>query len=188
VLAITMGASGSGKSFLAAQLVAAGDWIRVRSDVERKRIAGIAAPERSRSDLGQRLYEADMTGRTYARLAEHARAVIEAGFPVIVDATFLERMQREAFRGLARDLGVPFVIVVPETPVEVMRERVIAREQAGADASEATPAVLDRQLARAEPLAPDERACVIRIDTGRANDAAGLAIHVQERIAPQLRK
>ncbi len=152
-LAITMGASGSGKSFLAAKLAAAGTWIRVRSDVERKRLAGVAAPERSRSDVGQGLYAADMTGRTYARLADLARAVIDAGFPVVVDATFLARIQREAFSGLARELGV-----------------------------------LERQLASAEPLAADELACAVRVDTGRANEAAEVAIRVQERIAPQLRE
>jgi hypothetical protein len=187
-LAITMGASGSGKSFLAAKLVDSGAWIRIRSDVERKRLAGVAAPERSHSDVGQGLYAADVTGRTYARLAELARAVIEAGLPVIVDATFLARIQREAFSGLARELGVPFVIVVPETPVTVMRERVIAREQGGADASEATPVVLERQLASAEPLAAGELARAVRVDTSRANDAAELAIRIQERIAPRLRE
>jgi hypothetical protein len=114
--------------------------------------------------------------------------VIEAGLPVIVDATFLARIQREAFSGLARELGVPFVIVVPETPVTVMRERVIAREQGGADASEATPVVLERQLASAEPLAAGELARAVRVDTSRANDAAELAIRIQERIAPRLRE
>ena len=186
-LAITTGASGSGKSFLAAQLAASGDWIRIRSDVERKRLAGLEASARSRAGVGESLYAAEKTERTYARLAEFARVVVEAGFPVVVDATFLERTQRDAFRGLARDLGVPFLIIAPDTSISVMRERLIAREQAGSDASEATLAVLERQLTRAEPLALDEFACVIRVDASRAIDAAELAMRVQERIAPQRR-
>jgi aminoglycoside phosphotransferase family enzyme/predicted kinase len=186
-LAITMGASGSGKSYLAAKLVDSGAWIRARSDVERKRIAGLPAAERTKSAVGAGLYLAEMTDWTYARLADVARHAIAAGFPIVVDATFLERARRDAFRALAQELGVPFVILVPETPVAVMRERVVARERAGADASEATPAVLDRQLALAEPLAPDELAFAVRVDTGRANDATELALRVQERIAPPRR-
>jgi predicted kinase len=186
-LAITSGPSGSGKSVLAAQLAASGDWIRIRSDVERKRLAGLAAPERSRSDVGQGLYTGDMTERTYARLGELARVVIETGFSVVVDATFLERSRRDAFRGLARELGVPFVILAPETPATVMRERVIARERSGIDPSEASVAVLDRQLARAEPLASDELAFVVRVDTSSEIDGAEVATRVEERIALQRR-
>lgn len=181
-LAITCGASGSGKSFAAAQLAATGEWIRVRSDVERKRLAGLAATERSDSGLASGLYAGDVTERTYARLADLARTVIAAGYPAIVDATFLSRAQRAIFRTLAAALGVPFVILAPRTPESVMRTRVAAREAAGTDASEATPAVLERQLASAEPPGPDEEAAVVAFDASGPVDGAALAAAVAAKV------
>ncbi len=181
-LLVTCGASGSGKSVAAGALADTGDWIRVRSDVERKRLAGLAAGDRSGSGLAAGLYTGDMTGQTYARLAALARTVLGAGYPVIVDATFLARAQRARFRALAAELGVPFAILVPRTPVATMRARVAAREAAGGDASEATVAVLERQLAAAEPLADDEADAAVAFDADSAIDATALAAAVAQRV------
>ncbi len=182
-LAITCGASGSGKSFAAGRLAGTGDWIRIRSDVERKRLAGLPAGDRSGSGLAAGIYAGDMTARTYARLADLARTVLAAGYPVIVDATFLAQAQRTAFRALAAELGAPFVILAPQAPVAVMRARVAAREAAGTDASEATLAVLERQLAGAEALAADEAAAAVAFDARGTIDAEALAAAVAARIA-----
>ncbi|MFO1325132.1 MAG: AAA family ATPase [Burkholderiales bacterium] len=179
-LVITCGPSGSGKSFVAARLATTGEWIRVRSDVERRRIAGARAGERSPADA----YSAATSERTYARLAELARIVVSAGYPAIVDATFLSSTRRRAFADLARSLGVPFAILAPRTPVAVMRERIVAREAAGADPSEATIAVLEQQLAQFEPFADDETAAVVGVEAGGAIDAAALAAAVAARCAP----
>ena len=46
----------------------------------------------------------------------------------------------------------------PSWPPEVLRERIVARQRAGQDASEATPAVLAQQMAWIEPLDASERA------------------------------
>ena len=181
-MVVTCGPSGSGKSHLAALLASSGEWIRVRSDVERKRLAGIRANERSDSALGAGLYAKGMGKRTYARLGELARTVLAAGFPVIVDATFLASAQRRAFRDLAAAQGVAFVILAPQTPPALMRQRVAARAAAGSDASEATLAVLERQLAAAEPLAADESALAIAFDTSNEVDAVALAAAVAARV------
>jgi uncharacterized protein len=182
-IVITCGASGSGKSHLARALLAHGDWIRVRSDVERKRLAGLARLASSASATGEGLYAATASARTYARLAELARVVASAGYPVIVDATFLLHAQREAMRALARSLAVPFAILAPQTPVATMRERVTARAAVGADPSEATLDVLERQLATAQPLADDERAHAARVDTTEPVDAGELAACVAAALA-----
>ncbi|MCX7892612.1 MAG: AAA family ATPase [Burkholderiales bacterium] len=181
-LVITCGASGSGKSFVAGRLAATGDWIRIRSDVERKRLAGLDAAARTGSGVGAGLYTPDMTERTYARLAALARTVVAAGYPALVDATFLERTRREAFRALAGGLGVPFLILAPAAPADVMRERVAARERAAADPSEATLAVLERQLATAEPLAAEETAHALVIDAAGPVEADALATAVAARL------
>lgn len=186
VLFITHGLSGSGKTWLSEHLLAASDAIRVRSDVERKRLAGLAPLARSKADVGGGLYAAEMSQRTYQRLAELARQIVQAGYPVIVDATFLRRAEREHFRRLAGQLGVPFRILHCETDLGVMRQRITRREQAGRDASEADLAVLDSQLAQQEPLGEDEILETIAIDTGKIADAATLVRDIERNLPSRL--
>ena len=181
-LVVTCGASGSGKSFAARALAGTGEWIRVRSDVERKRLVGLAAAERSGSGLGADLYAGSMTVRTYAQLAKAARIALDAGYPVVVDATFLSRRLRDAFRGLAAGLVVPFLVLVPQASAATMRARVEARAAAGGDPSEATVEVLERQLADAQPLAPDELSSVVQFDAENAIDTQALAAAVAARL------
>ena len=126
--------------------------VRIRSDIERKRLHHLPASARSGSDVGAGLYTEATTRATYAQLASLARVVVETGISVVVDAAFLNRWQRDLFRALARELGTPFLIVSCHTPQAVLRERVAMRERTAADASEATLAVLDHQLRTAEPL------------------------------------
>ena len=175
-LVLMHGLSGSGKTTVAQYLVEALGALRVRSDVERKRLVGLDAQARSGSALGAGLYAADLTARTYARLAELARAIIEAGYPAVVDATFLLRAQRGSFAALVRALGVPYAIADCEAPEAVLRERVEARERNARDASEAGVAVLEHQLASREPLTGDELRARVVFDAGSAPDTAAGAL------------
>ncbi len=163
-LLITCGLSGSGKTTASSERLldptdpAAGSIVRLRSDVERKRLFGLAAQERSGSELDGGIYTRDATARTYARLLSLAGELLAAGWPVIVDAAFLRRDERVAFRALAAGLGVEFRILATEASVEELRRRLIARS---GDASEAGVAVLEKQLAWFEPLDQQELACVV---------------------------
>jgi predicted kinase len=105
-----------------------------------------------------------------------ARAIVGAGFPAIVDAASLRRRERDAVRELARTVDVPFAIATCTAPEAVLRQRVTARERAGADASEATTAVLERQLATQEPLGADEQDEAVVFDTGAGADAIAAAV------------
>ena len=58
---------------------------------------------------------------------------------------------------------------------DVLRERVRSRAEQGQDASEADLPVLERQLAQAEPLAPQEQAAVLAINTAAPLDVDALA-------------
>ena len=176
-LAVTCGLSGSGKSTAARLLMERTGAIRLRSDVERKRLFGLAAQERSRSGLDQSLYAPDAHVRTYRRLDALAREVLQCGYPAIVDAAFLKRSQREAFHALAREAGVPFAIVELRADAASLRERILRRERTGVDASEATLRVLEGQLKSAEPLAAEERKCVASLNSGpsMANEVDELA-------------
>jgi predicted kinase len=164
-LLITHGLSGSGKTFATQQLIEAAGAIRIRSDVERKRLFGLAPLQRStdRSDLD--LYAPDATQRTYAQLAQQAARVIAAGFSVVVDATFLKRAQRDAFHHLATQLNVPYTILEFRASAETLRRRVAQRSAQANDASEADLAVLHGQFAALEPLTAEEQAAALTIDT-----------------------
>jgi len=162
---ITCGLSGSGKSSQSQTLIDARGVIRLRSDVERKRLFNLASDARSNSAHDAGIYTAQATRRTYARLTELAATVVRAGRPVLVDATFLTCSQREAFRALASSLDVPFAILFFDAPAEVLQLRVRRRASEGVDASEADLAVLDAQFERFEPPTADEDRYVLRVDT-----------------------
>jgi len=164
-LLITHGVSGSGKSHNTQRLVDATGAIRIRSDVERKRLFGLAPLERSTGRGELNLYAPDVTQRTYAHLAQQAARVVEAGFTAVVDATFLKRAQRDAFRRLAAQLGVPFTILEFRAHAETLRRRVAQRSAQGDDASEADLTVLHGQLAALEPLTAEEQVSALTIDT-----------------------
>jgi uncharacterized protein len=164
-LFINHGFSGSGKTTLSQVLVERLGLIRIRSDVERKRLAGMDSRERDLSGVGGGIYSASMGERTYARLAELARGVLEAGFAVVVDATFLKRTQRDRFADVARALNVPFCVLDYQAPEAVLRERIRARQSADRDASDAGIDVLEAQLESADALGADEP--VLVIDTRR---------------------
>ena len=169
---ITHGFSGSGKTTLSQPLLELSGAIRVRSDVERKRIRGLAAKDRPKSGIAGGLYSADATGSTYSRLLDLARVVVDAGYGVIVDATFLKRGQRDMFRALAAQAGVVFLIVDFAAPEEMLRCHIRSRIAQDDDASDADLAVLEHQLATHEPLQPDEFGCVFGYDASRPVDQA----------------
>jgi hypothetical protein len=180
-LLITCGLSGSGKSTLAGQLCEQRGMIQLRSDLERKRLAGLAALESSRSALGTGIYTPEQTEQTYRRLAQLAAAVVGAGYTALVDATFLQRRQRAMFRELAEDRGVQFAILDCQAPEAELRRRIRQRQAGGADASEANLQVLDVQLASREPLDGDEMARTIPVDTYAPEHFAALLDELRQR-------
>lgn len=181
-LLLTSGLSGSGKTRLSQQLLQSLGLIRLRSDVERKRLYGLGPLEHSDSALGAGIYTADAGRRTYARLEELAGGVLASGHPVIVDATFLDRSQRAAFIGLARRRQVPVLILRCEADTATLRERIIRRATRERDASEAGLEVLERQLEHWE--APDEAegALTLTVDTGAEIAMDSLVRQVRERL------
>ncbi len=172
-LMITHGLSGSGKSTVASELLMVAGAIRIRSDVERKRLFGLSPLQRS-ADHAVDIYTPEATRRTFGRLAECARVALHAGYPVIVDAAFLRRDERMAFHALAAEVGVPFSILWCRADEARLRERVVARDAGGKDASEADLAVLERQIATHEPLDAEERTVALEIATDAPVEAAAL--------------
>jgi predicted kinase len=159
-LVITHGLSGCGKTVASTARLQSdpqASTVRFRSDVERKRLFGLAATEASGSTTHAGIYAAAAGAQTYARLRTLAAMLLRAGGTVIVDATFLKRADRASFRALAAQAGATFEILAPQATPEQLRQRILARSAAGQDASEATLAVLARQMRTVEPLQDDER-------------------------------
>lgn len=174
-LAITHGLPGSGKSFVSQGLVEAAGALRVRSDVERKRLFGLGALQSSRDRVAGGIYDAATTRRTYARLLDVAEFALRAGWPVIVDAAFLRRPERQEFAALAQRLGVPFSIVDCRAPLPLLRDRLERRQARGGDASEADLSVLQRLVPADEPLDEQESARAIVADAASADDVQALS-------------
>jgi hypothetical protein len=173
-LAITHGLSGSGKTTVTQSLLEATSLFRVRSDVERKRLYGLKPEARSGAGTGGGIYSVEANERTYRRLADVAREIIQSGYSAIVDATFLKRRERTTFHELAQELGVPFVILDVTAPERLLRERVQQRKQHGHDASEADIAVLENQLRNSEPLDGKEFSVTIEVDTEQTGNVQAL--------------
>lgn len=171
MLVLLHGLSGSGKTACSQILLEALEAVRVRSDVERRRLHGVTAGARTGSSVGGGIYRDEFSERTYAHLLAVAEAMLGAGQNVIVDATFLQAARRAPFLGLARRLGVPLVIASFTAPEATLRERVRARAKAQKDASEADIAVLEQQLRTQEPLDPDEQTHRVVFDTASATAA-----------------
>jgi aminoglycoside phosphotransferase family enzyme/predicted kinase len=179
---ITHGLSGSGKTTLTRQLLATLGAVRIRSDVERKRLHGLNALAQTGAATGTGIYAGKATARTYDRLLRHARSIAGAGLPVIVDATFLKHAQRAAFHALAVELGVPFAIVnVTATPA-ALRARVSARAARGGDASEATLKVLEAQIENCEALTVGEMRHAVLATSGTAAAERALCDELAQRL------
>jgi uncharacterized protein len=163
---ITVGFSGSGKSLAAMELVQSLGAVRVRSDAERLR----HFPERALR------YTPAATEYVYGHLADVARLGLEAGWPMVIDATFLKESQRAAFVQLAKTLGCPFHILFIECDAPTMRRYLRERAAQGGDISEANEEVLEAQLQKLQPLTAVESAFTFRLqcDTSFAGQIADI--------------
>jgi len=174
LLAITHGLSGSGKTHITDTLIGLIPALRVRSDLERKRLHGLQVDEESGSPIGGGLYAPDASAQTYGRLREVAESALRNHFDIIVDATFLRRDERRVFQRLAGEHGARFAIIDCVAAPSVLRERIEKRAAEGRQASEASRQVLDYQLAQQVPLATEEHAATMTVDTESAPDYPGL--------------
>jgi len=161
-LIIMRGVSASGKSTVSRELIDAMGAIRIRSDVERKRLFNIDSADSNPVDIDSGIYSKEATRQTYSRLAELSSGLIGNGYSVIVDAAFLKYEQRAEFQSLANCLAVPYVILEIWAPDDVLRQRIKARKH---DVSDADIAVLEHQLKNWQPLHKDESGAVVSVNT-----------------------
>ncbi|MDR3326427.1 MAG: AAA family ATPase [Rhodospirillaceae bacterium] len=137
------GLSGSGKSTLASNLApflgASPGAVLLRSDVLRKRLAGIDSKEH----LSEAGYTIEMTKRTYNSIYEHAEQILKRGHSVIVDAVFFKQYQRDDIEAVARRVDIPFEGIWLFSTSEILHSRIKERFN---DVSDATVSTLEQQL------------------------------------------
>ncbi|MBK7904437.1 MAG: ATP-binding protein [Proteobacteria bacterium] len=166
-LVVMAGLSGSGKTWLARRIAARCDALIVRSDVERKRLAGLQPLDTSASAPDAGIYSREFNARTYKRMRNCVAMCLRGRESVVVDAANLRRDERERFVAAGREHAAEVAIVHCAAPLEVLKRRVAGRAATGADASEATVALLDRQPSYWEPFSGDELRHVVTVDTTR---------------------
>ena len=164
-LVLMSGLSGSGKTWLARQLADRLAAVHLRSDIERKRRAGLTALERSESGVAVGLYDTEVSEQVYDDLAREAYDGLTGGYTVIVDATLLRREQRRRFGELGARAKAPTYLVSCAAPLEVLRQRLQERFAGRQDASEADASVLEWQRRRLEPIGADEPFEAVEIES-----------------------
>ncbi|MEM6577187.1 MAG: AAA family ATPase [Pseudomonadota bacterium] len=142
VLYVVAGLSGTGKTTLARRIAPelpgpCGALI-LRSDIERKRAAGVAPQTR----LPAEAYSPAQTEMVYGTLLGKADIALKSGMSVILDAVFARPAEREAAEALARRHDIAFRGLWLEAPEPLRGSRIEARR---GDASDATAEVVQQQ-------------------------------------------
>lgn len=144
------GVSGTGKSTLARAVAPtigpAPGAVILRSDVLRKSLWGVA----QNVPLPETAYAPEITKMVYDMLHSRAVEILAAGHAVIADAVYGTDEERSAIENAAHRASVPFHPIWLDAPRATLESRVTARKN---DASDASIAVLHRQLAAIAPPA-----------------------------------
>ena len=184
-LIITYGLSGSGKSWVSEQLSEKLGALRVRSDVERKRMFQLKGTDKVPSPVGQGMYKPNITRETYRRLHAAGYMILDAGCPVILDATFLDQENRDMMRKLAKSCRVPYIILDIQAPTDIMRERIGQRSMDNENTSDAGIEILEHQLANQQTLSAEEQPYRLTIYNDHSIDIDDVVNAVRTRALEQ---
>lgn len=170
---VVCGLSGSGKSTLARALGAASGARVLSSDAVRKGLAGLPPGERGPAGL----YTPESSRRTYAELGRLAERALRSDGVVVVDATFRERRDREAFGAALRGEAS---VVRCVAPLALRAQR--AARRARGDASDADAVIAASQ--RFETLRAGH--LVLRTDRPAERLAGAVEAWLDARLAASL--
>ncbi len=140
-LVLVGGAPGTGKSTLAAALATELDMVTLRTDEVRKDLAGMGHLERAGAGLDHGIYSEDHTHATYAEILDRARALLEVGESVVLDASWADEEFRVAARALAEETVSDLVELRCAVAEDIAAERIEARARRGDDPSDVTPEI-----------------------------------------------
>lgn len=174
-LCVTSGVMGSGKSTVAKSVAAQIGAVVVRTDVIRKRLAGVPATTHAIVRFGEGLYTEETTRRTYAEALRIGGDLLRAGWSVVIDGSFPAAAQRADARALARASHAPLSILWCDAPDTVIAGRLDARRADRHEPSDARAQLLPVHRSLYER--PDREPEVIALDTTRpASHVLGQAL------------
>ena len=125
---------------------------------------------------------ADASAATYARLHEIAEVILHAGFPVVIDATYLKREQRDGAAKIAEATGAPFLILDCNAPQAVIASWLAQRQADQNDPSDATLTIIEEQQANRDPLTAEELLLSKRVETNESGTLDALVAHIRQRL------
>lgn len=167
---LLQGVSGTGKSHFAHQLVEVFPHINaiiISSDRTRKTLYGIGFNDRVTEDEKVKLYSQEMNIKTYRAMASYAEIALQAGFNVIVDATFLKHQHRHTFYELAQQQGATAYLIHLQAKTEFTKEVIANRTKLNNNPSDADESVMTRQLDIVEKPLQSENAITLDSETLR---------------------
>lgn len=127
VLILTSGLMGCGKSYQARHLAARLEAGIIRTDVLRKKMLNINPTDRHHEKFGRGIYSDNISRLTYDRAYELAESTIKSGKPVIIDASFKRRSERQKAMQMAERLNIPFYMIECTCRDEVVKKRLEKR-------------------------------------------------------------
>jgi hypothetical protein len=169
-LIVMHGLSASGKTSLSTKLMSAMPAVRIRSDIERKRMFELDESADSSSDVAEGIYTEAANIELYRRIHGIAEKILRAGHDVILDAAYLRFSEREHARKVAADCDAGCIFIQTHAPLGTLRDRLYEREGNGKNSSEANLAVLEYQLENAEPLTREEQRAAVSWNSCRNNN------------------
>ncbi|MFO0948209.1 MAG: AAA family ATPase [Planctomycetota bacterium] len=181
ILAITVGASGTGKSTVAEILAKELAFEHLRTDTIRAHLAGRRAPKET---YGQGQYTTSMTDKVYETLFDQAKELLSDAGAVVLDGTFREKRFRETARELARRMGAQFLLLHCRCDPEIAEQRILERIERGTDPSDARPDFHRRQLEEMADADDLWNVGALVLDTSRTKGQ--VLNHIVDRIRQEL--
>ncbi len=172
-LILVGGPPGTGKSTLSSRLAETLGCDVLSSDLVRKELAGLPAQTHASAVLGQGIYSAAWTDRTYREMLRRAEGLLTMGRTVVLDATWGDEGTRALAAALAERTSSELVRLRCDLPEELTARRIAGRDSA----SDADPAV-----AAALRAGFHDWPAAARIDTRPPADL--VAAQVRHRIQP----
>ena len=175
------GVSGTGKSTVALRLVDKLGAIRIRSDIERKRLFHLGVHDHPDSELAKTVYSDQANHQTYERVAEMCSQVLDSGMSAIIDATNLKHWQRETIQNLGDSRGVPVCIAYCQASMSLIKDWIHKRTQEDTDVSDADINVVKRQMASRDALTSEEMQQTFIIHSNILEETNELVSQIKKR-------
>lgn len=185
LLVITCGLPATGKSSVAREVAEAAGMRYYSSDIVRKELQGLARTERRYERYDAGIYSPKFHEKTYAALLKRARADLEAGRSVVLDASYIRRDHRKAAAAVATELGAQFAVLHTTADEALVRRRLEERLREGRDPSDARWVIYTGQKRRFQRPTEVEEMRLIEIESSRpAAVKRKRAIDSLRRISP----